>query len=247
MAVVQLSIGGVPVDADQALASAHSYLTRRDRFAYPAYDAFSTDGGWWRISDADLVAPVLLNAEMNSRVYYALEQLRPHLEQWLRDVPPDARLIEAGPTDLDRLGELFGVLDREDIPLKARGSILAKLMHRKRPAFIPLYDRSIDYCYRDAPGAPVPREPGRRWRDFLPLLGRAMADDLRSGAELFDAVVALAPGPTITPLRALDIVAWHAGRTRVGPAIWQAGSDDVPDEPADESTEVWLDLGDEQP
>jgi hypothetical protein len=30
----------------------------------------------------------------------------------------------------------------------------------------------------------------------------------------------LASGPVITPLRALDIVAWHAGRSRIGPAIW---------------------------
>src|SRR5690606_19803348 len=158
--VSQLFIGGVPVDPAQALEAARTYLTRKDRFAYPAYDAFATDGGWWRISDADLVAPVLLNAEMNSRVYYALEQVRPHLQQWLLDVPPDARLVEAGAPELDKLGELFGVLDREDLPVKARGSILAKIMHRKRPSFIPLYDRSIDYCYRDAPGAPVPRRPG---------------------------------------------------------------------------------------
>lgn len=247
MAVEQLSIGGVPVDQEQALASARTYLTRRDRFAYPAYDAFTSDGGWWRISDADLIAPVLLNAEMNTRVYYALEHLRPHLEQWLASVPPDARLVEAGPTELATLGELFGVLDREDLPVKARGSILAKLMHRKRPSFIPLYDRSIDYCYRDAPGAPVPREPGRRWRDFLPLLGRAMADDLKAGAALFDAVVDLAPGPAITPLRALDIVAWHAGRTAVGPAIWQAGSADQDSAAHDDENEVWLELGDEQP
>jgi hypothetical protein len=216
-----LRIGGVDVDRTSALDSARSYLQRRDRFGYPAYDSFGSDGPW-RISDADIVAPVLLNAEMNSRTFYALDAIRPHLERWLVDVPLDARLVEAGPTELAKLGDLFSVLDSDDLPVNARGSILAKVMHRKRPAFIPLYDRFVDYCYRGADEAPVAKDRRRTWQQFLPLLGAAIIDDLTNSADFFAEVAALANGPVITPLRALDIVAWHAGRSRIGAAIWSA-------------------------
>ncbi len=219
-----IRIGGVEVDRDLALESARGYLSRRDRFGYPAYDSFGSEGGPWQVSDADLVAPVLLNAEMNSRTFYALAGIRDHLDRWLVTVPLDARLVEAGPPELASLGELFSVLDSQDLPVDARGPILAKVMHRKRPAFIPLYDRFVDYCYRGADNAPIPKNRKRGWREFLPLLGRAIIDDLVESREFFDTVAALAQGPVITPLRALDVVAWHAGRSRIGPAIWAAST-----------------------
>ena len=217
-------IGGVEVERELALESASGYLSRRDRFGYPAYDSFGSEGGPWQISDADLVAPVLLNAEMNSRTFYALEGIRDHLENWLVGIPLDARLIEAGDAELAQLGELFSVLDSDDLPVDARGPLLAKVMHRKRPAFIPLYDRFVDYCYRGAEHAPIPKDRKRGWRAFLPLLGQGIIDDLQAGQDFFQQVAGLAKGPVITPLRALDIVAWHAGRSHIGPAIWSAAS-----------------------
>jgi len=219
-----LRIGGVEIDRVSALDSARSYLSRRDRFGYPAYDSFGSEGGPWRISDADFVAPVLLNAEMNSRTFYALEAIRPHLERWLVDIPLDARLVEAGPAELTRLGDLFCVLDSDDVPGDARGSILAKVMHRKRPAFIPLYDRFVDFCYRGAEGAPISKSRKRSWQEFLPMLGQAIINDLTNGKDFFDEVASLAKAPPITSLRALDIVAWHAGRSHIGQAIWTASS-----------------------
>lgn len=234
-----LRIGGVEVDRARALDSARSYLSRRDRFGYPAYDSFGSEGGPWQVSDADCVAPVLLNAEMNSRTFYALAAIRPHLERWLVDIPLDARLVEAGPAELDRLGELFSVLDSEDLPVDARGSILAKVMHRKRPSFIPLYDRFVDYCYRGADQAPISRERKRTWRDFLPLLGQAIIVDLRDEREFFEEVAALADRPVISTLRALDIVAWHAGRSHIGPAIWTAPtSAEDPDQSTDDRPSI---------
>ena len=98
--------------------------------------------------------------------------------------------------------------------------ILAKVMHRKRPAFIPLYDRFVDYCYRGVENAPIPNDRKRGWRAFLPLLGQAHHRRPAGRRGLLREVAALASGPVITPLRALDIVAWHAGRSRIGPAIW---------------------------
>ena len=64
------------------------------------------------------------------------------------------------------------------------------------------------------------------------MLGTAIIADLTNGRAFFEEVAALADGPVITTLRALDIVAWHAGRRRIGPAIWAAtsSSDTVPPE-----------------
>ena len=245
--VSALKIGGVQVDRASALDSARSYLSRRDRFGYPAYDSFGSEGGPWQVSDADFVAPVLLNAEMNSRTFYALEAVRPHLEHWLADVPLDARLVEAGPDELAKLGDLFSVLDSDDLPVNARGSILAKVMHRKRPAFIPLYDRFVDYCYRGADGAPIAKDRKRTWREFLPMLGQAIIDDLTTGKDFFDEVAALATTPPITSLRALDIVAWHAGRSHIGPAIWAAATPDADQHPGGSDDLPSIDLDDEQP
>lgn len=241
-------IGGVEVERALALQSASSYLNRRDRFGYPAYDSFGSEGGPWQISDADLVAPVLLNAEMNSRTFYALEGIRDHLENWLLMVPLDARLSEAGPAELAQLGELFSVLDSDNLPVDARGSLLAKVMHRKRPAFIPLYDRFVDYCYRGAENAPIPKDRTRGWRAFLPLLGQGIINDLHTGQEFFGEVAALARGPVITELRALDIVAWHAGRSHIGPAIWSAASPAEAEDSSNAEHELApLELDDEAP
>ncbi len=239
-------VGGIEVDRESALVSARDYLSRRDRFGYPAYDSFGSEGGPWRISDADLVAPVLLNAQMNSRTFYALEGLRGHLESWLTAVPLDARLVEAGPAELDLLGQLFAPLDDEKLPVAARGAILAKVMHRKRPAFIPLYDRFVDYCYRGDVDAPIRPDRSRGWREFVPMLGRAITDDLIAERDFFTEIATLAQGPVITPLRALDIVAWYAGRSRIGPAIWAAPSGAVEQE-SDEIEIPPLEPDDEAP
>lgn len=247
-----IRIGGVEVEQASALESARGYLTRRDRFGYPAYDGFSSEGGPWRISDADLVAPVLLNAPVNSRVFYALESIRSSLEAWLIDIPPDARLIEADGAGLAKLGELFSVLDSDDIPDQARGSILAKVMHRKRPAFIPLYDKFVDYCYRGADTAPITADRGRSWQDFMPLLGAAITTDLKAGADFLGQVAELATGPAITSLRALDIVAWYAGRSVIGAPVWNAATPSEDPELDDDdllshAELVSISLDDEQP
>jgi hypothetical protein len=242
----QIRIGALIVDRGEALESAGRSLSRRARYAYPGYDAFASDGGPFQVSDADLVAPVLLNAHMNSRIFYALQTLRPHLEAWLATVPPDARLVEAGAAELSALGDLFAVLDSGELRSTARGSVVANVMHRKRPSFVPLYDRMVDHCYRgaaDAPAAPSGR--GRSWQEFFPVLAGAVAEDLRSQADFFAEVADLAAAPRITSLRALDIVAWHAGRSVIGKRIWREATSEEQIE--DEDSQVWLDEVDEQP
>lgn len=221
-----IHIGGVGIDRESVRAAAAEYLAAQGgRFGYPAFDAYEAGGGPGRLSDGDFLAPCLLNAPVNIKAFYSLVSIRPQLESWLQKVPADARLDDAGDAGLALLGELFSVLDAKPKLPHARGSILAKVMHRKRPAFVPLYDRYVDYCYRGSENAPVPVDRQRSWADFVPLLGAAMIADLNREREYLAQVAALAQGPVITPLRALDICAWQAGRTTSPkPGLWTRSS-----------------------
>jgi hypothetical protein len=224
-----IRIGGVDIDRARARSAAAQYLAAQGhRFGYPAYDAFDAGSGPFRVGDGDQLTPVLLNVPVSVKTFYSLSDLRPRLDAWLTTVPPDARLIDSGPAELALLGELFEVLDGGHRRPHLSGAVLAKVMHRKRPAFVPLYDRHVDHCYRGAPGAPITKDVRRPWSEFMPLLGAAMIEDLRREADYLAEVVAMATNPVITTLRALDIVAWQAGRSSgPKPGLW---SNDVPDE-----------------
>ncbi len=148
---------------------------------------------------------------MKIRTYEALQEKRDQLDQHLARVPLDLDLAGAGTDDLEVLGDMFAVLDGPGA-WGARGTVLAKVLHRKRPRFVPLYDEQVRAVYQDGAGAPVPCRRGRTWREFVVVYAEAVQEDLRREADLWAEIAALAPGPPITPLRALDIVAWWAGQ-----------------------------------
>lgn len=209
-----LRIGGVVVDRVGAVDYARRYLTdgAGAGWAYPAYDGYERDRAAGRLTDADLLAPVLLNvSRMKIKTYEALQSARPELDQHLARIPHGLNLAEAEPGDLAVLGKMFAVLDGQGV-WGAQGTVLAKVLHRKRPGFIPLYDEQVRRVYQDGPDAPVKPQPGRTWREFMVLYAEAVQKDLRREAALWAEIAALAPGPPITSLRALDIVAWRAGQ-----------------------------------
>ncbi len=211
----ELRIGGVVVDRDDALAHARRYLTNGTGWGYPAYDAYEQERAAGPLTDADLLAPVLLNVNrMTIRTYEALQAVRAELDDHLARVPLDLDLADAGTDELAVLGQMFAVLDGPGV-WGARGTVLAKVLHRKRPRFIPLYDEQVRSVYQDGTDAPVPSPPRRTrraWRDFVVLYAAAVQQDLRREADLWREIAALAPDPPITALRALDIVAWRAGQ-----------------------------------
>lgn len=211
-------VGGVRVPLQQALSWAEDYLTGRNgTWAYPGYDTYQAGGEGDRISDADLLAPVLLHVNrITLRAYYALQKVRSRLEATLQGIPKGIGLDTDEPDvieHIDRIGELFSVLDGHELP-DVGGAILAKILHRKRPAFIPLYDVNIRYCYRDAPCAPIKKDRRRTWQQFARQLAGAVRDDLIKQTDVWDRIVGLAQAAPITRLRALDIIAWNVGRTR---------------------------------
>lgn len=207
-----LRLGGVVLDRRAAMEHATSYLTRGHGWAYPSYDGFDAEHATGPLVDADLLAPLLLNVNRISiSTYQALQRVRPRLQEVLTRIEVDLSLVDADEKQVTDLGNLFVVLDGASIK-GARGAVLSKLLHRKRPALIPLYDKQVRGVYQDGSSAPVPVEPGRSWGEFWPLFARAVQGDLRRELPFWQEIVSLAPGPPITPLRALDIVAWWAGR-----------------------------------
>ena len=87
---------------------------------------------------------------------------------------------------------------------------MAKVLHRKRPGLVPLFDSKVQIFYQVEACVPPAPPGGRTVREFMVLLIRAMRQDLQDNADEFAQLAALVPsgGPPITPLRVLDIVVW---------------------------------------
>lgn len=209
-----LRIGGLDVYRAKALAHARCYLTEGTGWAYPAYDAYERERASGPLTDADLLAPVLLNvSRMKIKTYEALQAKREELDEHLARIPIHLDLVDADEGALTVLGDMFAVLDGAGV-WGAKGTVLAKVLHRKRPRFVPLYDDQVRSVYQagdDPPVKPPARRTRRAWRDFVVLYAVAVQDDLRREADLWAQIAGLATDPPISTLRALDIVAWKAG------------------------------------
>jgi Trp operon repressor len=90
---------------------------------------------------------------------------------------------------------------------------VSKVLHRKRPDLVPLYDSRIFQAYT-APGA-VPRATDRSWQNFMALLCMQMREDLRTQSDAFDELVRLAEEQEapVTRLRILDILVWRTAES----------------------------------
>lgn len=215
-----LTVGCVPVP----LADATSYVTiytspvddespaKSGQYAWPYYDGFESSAGPDALSDGDLLTPDLLNANVGIEGFATLQRLRPHLESLLSGVPSDVDLADAADADIKLAAALFGVLDEQRTP-GIRVTKLSKVLHRKRPRLIPLHDRFVRALYFPSPVAFVDDRP---WSGYMAALMRAMQHDLASNRESWSklAECGSTDGLQLTPLRALDIVAWNVGKRR---------------------------------
>lgn len=179
-------------------------------YAFPAYDRYdggSTDPG--TLTDGDLLAPVLLNARVTARSFYGLQRFRGRLEEGLRNPALDGPLAA---TDPDKVAAavraLYGVLDDTTRPWGVEGTTLSKILHRKRPHSLVLYDRWVRSCYvgEDAPVALAQR---RSWADYMVLVTDAIRHDIASQPEVF-ARLRHAEGEELSDVRLLDILAWRS-------------------------------------
>jgi hypothetical protein len=219
-----LVVGGRTVPRGAAFDYAKRYLTAGKGFAYPSYDGYDIDRATAPLRDTDFLAPVLLNVRhLSIATFEELLAQMARMQETLDELPVDLSLVDAVPEHEVLIARLFSVLDDPKI-WGAQGTVLAKVLHRKRPALIPLYDKQVWSVYVPAP---VPSDPKRSWEKFFTLFVPAVRDDLRRELPFWEEIAALAPSVPITPLRALDIVAWWAGNDRTAPVP------DLPDETDD--------------
>lgn len=202
---VRLCAGTLTVEhPDQVLLD---YLDVRNGYAYPTYDRLVTNGTA-ELVDGDLLAPALIGVHIDAGRFSLLREMLPALEA-VADLP-SVPLHEADEDHVLCVAGLFGILDEPRYAGRGvRGTVVSKVLHRKRPDLVPLYDSRIFEAYT-APGA-LPRSTDRAWADFIADLCRQMRDDLQAEAEAFDALEQLAAqeGHPVTRLRILDILVWR--------------------------------------
>lgn len=203
---VRLCAGTLVVEhPDQLLLD---YLDVRNGYSYPAYDRLVTNGSA-ELVDGDLLGPILLGAHVDEGRFALLREMMPALEA-VADLP-DVALEDADDDHVLCVAGLFGILDEPRYAGRGvRGTIVSKVLHRKRPDLVPLYDSRIFEAYT-APGG-IPRATDRSWQDFMELLCMQMREDLQTEAAAFDALqqAAADEGHPLTKLRILDILVWRA-------------------------------------
>jgi hypothetical protein len=177
-------VGGREVAAGIAREWVRAYVNGEPgQFGYPSYDGYRTNDDPMSLCDGDLLAPVLLNVQMKIRSFADLCGCRHDLETALRRVPLDVDLTSANDSALTSIGELFGVLDSTSRPRNVLGTTLAKVLHRKRPRLVPLYDEQVRRVYQDGDEAPLPYLVGRRWVEFMTVLASQMKRDLNEALD----------------------------------------------------------------
>jgi hypothetical protein len=201
---MQLCGGSLPVHDPESLLA--DYLNPSYGYAWPAYDTLVTNGGSSLVT-GDLLAPVLLEAHVDAARFGVLVEMLPQLAG-VGELPPRS-LADATDEDIDAVAGLFAVLDTEQYRRRGiRGTIVSKVLHRKRPDLVPLYDSRIDSGYRAS--GKIPHDPHRSWVHFMDHICRLMRDDLQHETNAFADLVALARerGAALTALRILDILVW---------------------------------------
>jgi len=183
------------------------YLDARNGYAYPCYDTLVTNGSA-ELVDGDLLAPALMGVDIDRSRFRLLRDMLPALEG-VADLPQVA-LQDADDDHVLCVAGIFGMLDEPKYAGRGiRGTIVSKVLHRKRPDLVPLYDSRIFEAYT-APGA-VLRSTDRSWQQFMALLCMQMRADLQAEAGAFAELQRLAAeqDTPVTQLRILDILVWR--------------------------------------
>lgn len=181
------------------------------RYAYPYYDGLVTNGDAFTLCTGDLLAPGLLGSAVDLDRMATLTALMPLLQRQLDALPPGLALVDAPADVVAALAALYDPLDDPSVQDRdVKGSLIAKVLHRKRPALIPLFDSRVRDFYRSDGAVPPAPKGQRSWREYMELLLPAMQADLADNAAEFARLARLVPsdGPPLTTLRILDIIVW---------------------------------------
>ncbi len=184
------------------------YVDIRNGYAYPAYDRLVTNGSP-ELVDGDLLAPTLIGVHIDTGRFSLLREMLPALDAVAE--LPEVSLEDADDDHVMCVAGLFGILDEPRYAGRGvRGTVVSKVLHRKRPDLVPIYDSRIFEAYT-APGV-LPRTLDRSWQEFMRLLCIQMREDLQTERAAFTALQQAAEdaGAPVTKLRILDILVWRA-------------------------------------
>lgn len=218
---LNLGVGGLSVPFDEASAWATDYLDATENrssdkpYAYPAYDGYNAEQDLAdQITDADLLAPALLNVTVSIRAFYGLQAVRDTLQQALPPAPTPALQDASADLVVGLVKPIYAVLDDPGVE-GVRCTTVSKIVHRKRPNFLVLHDNWVWTCYQKVAGAPVPAVKGRSRADYMAAISLAIRDDIRTHYDTWTALhdaTNRTDGAPVSLVRLLDIIAWHAGQ-----------------------------------
>lgn len=208
-----VTVGNIKISLAEATAWVKTYTdetnnkSKKKPYAYPAYDRYEQDtNDPHHLSDADLLAPVLLNVSISIRSFYALQAVRRQLEDELQHPALNRSLIELADDEVrDAVGPLYAVLD-EERPPGVGGTKLSKILHRKAPQCLVLHDRWVRACYLG--GDLVPFASKRSWAEYMTLITKAIQRDLLTQPDVFEELSSIGTG--LSHVRILDILAWSS-------------------------------------
>ncbi|MFV0535240.1 MAG: DUF6308 family protein [Cumulibacter sp.] len=212
-----LRVGGVTVAMPVAERWVEAYTdparrTETKPYAYPAYDTYEQASDPYTLSDADLLAPGLLNVNISLRAYYVLQDMRPHVEEAFKLIQPDANWANIDTdTAITAVEKAYSPLDVPQLSGRGvRRTTLSKVLHRKRPNFFALHDSRVSNCYYDIAGG-IETDRKRSRAQSMGVFTQRVAQDVASQTNQLDQLAEAVDGPVpLTHLRLLDIVAWRA-------------------------------------
>lgn len=188
----------------------------RPRYTGSRFDTMAGGGDTvdpHRITPADLVAVSTLSRHVPAQAAIGIgEDLAEEIKTLLSQIPTGAKLEDITEAEFSAwldsgspADQLWDLVRQRQNPWKVGPTTASKVLARKRPHLIPIYDSVV----AAETGLPHSGPQWKRWFDaFQGDEGKAFADRLRS-------IRAQAGLPHLSLLRILDIVLWMNGR---GPA-----------------------------
>ena len=220
---VRATDGGTPRDGTGSLTPSGAlrrYFHGSRRFSGSVFDSYAGGGDRPgvenRVTHEDVLAVAAVNVTVSTRLCRQLlhDPVAGRLEQLLRQLPTDVDLWDA---DDDLLAvaveawEVIRTLDEDGHGSADRWVTASKLLARKRPRLVPLYDEKVRRVVALADGTDW-------WLSLREALRRDLEDNEvrhRVRQAMSEASV---PG-YVSVLRSLDVIIWaHATAPRVPPA-----------------------------
>ena len=197
----ELVLGGVP--SPSALDHLRRYCGlpwsggSPETWAFHYFDVVETDPD--RLDPIDVVSAAALHPGVSRADLTFFHDRRQDIESWLDGIPWHRQLADSD--DHIPLNELvdFGA---------PSFTLLTKVLHRKRPRFVPMVDRHVLDRYRPTTGE-------RRALPAWPRLIDALREDLRNNHDQLAALsntIEPEVGQPVSPLRICDIVIWMDAR-----------------------------------